>query len=398
MELPPEETQAVTNTDTQAVTDVPQKPDKPKTPMPRRKKLIIIISACAVFVAAAAITLTLILVEAANSAAYKQAVALMDTNDLQGAKEDFLKISGYKDSAAKATECQNKLDFDSADALLRSEDYAAARNIFAALGSYSGAPDKVNECDYNIAAGLLKGGEPEKAKSAFLALGDYSDSAKQAALCQNEIDYMAALKLIDEEDYEGALKAFIALKGYNDSNSRIGVCQRNIDYAKANKLLADGKFYDAYSGFKNLGAFKDSAERMAECIQTNPLPGEIYRNPDFAKKASTFMVKTSKDEYIRCIRIYSDTTLVSTIFLSGGKTISIKLPAGTYSVRYACGKNWFGPDGLFGDESDSFYCILIDSKGNTTTKFTRGRGWWWDLRNTVSISPAYVTVLNYKTF
>ncbi len=367
-----------------------------KTPMARRKKLILIISACAVAVIAAAVALTLILVEAANSAKYEQAVALMDSNDLLGAKDEFLTVGGYKDSSEKAKECQNRFDFNSADALLRSEDYAGARDIFAALGDYSNAPVKLNECDYNIAAALLKDGEPEKAKAAFLALGNYSDSAKQALQCQNEIDYLAATDDLSKGEYLHAFTVFTRIKDYRDSKYQAGVCTRNIDYDKAVQLLADGKFYDAYSEFKALGSFKDSVAKMDECIQENPLPGEIYRNPDFAKKASGFMLKSLKDEYIRCIRIYKENTLVSTIFVSNGKKISIKLPAGTYSIRYAIGVNWFGPEGLFGD--DGFYCELLDKNGKNTFKFSSSRGWWFDLRDVYTISAADATILDRSSF
>lgn len=355
---------------------LPAEPQTPaKTPMPRKKKMILIASACAVFAVVAAVALILIFTEAANSAKYERAVALMDACDLLQAKEEFLGISGYRDSADKAQECQNKYDFDSADTMLRMGDYAAARAAFAALGDYSNSHEKVNECDYDIALDLFKDGEPDKAKAAFLALGDYSDSAKQADICDKELDYIAAADKLTSGAYQAAYDAFNKIKDYRDAEYQAKVCKRYLDYAVAEQLLKDGKFYAAYKAFGALGTFEDSSTRMTECVQTTPIPGEIYRNPKYKKKSRALIIKSPKDEYIRCFKVYKGDVLISTILVSGGKKVTVKLPVGTYTIKFGVGKNWFGMDDLFGDEG--YYCVY-------DKKYAFGKYYWtFDLTGSV---------------
>ncbi len=335
--------------------------------MPRGKK-IMVISALVVLAVTAAFTVFSI--EKVFSLKYGHAVALMDSNNYLEAKAEFLNFSGYRDSSAKARECQNRYDFDTADALLGSGDYLSAKKIFAALVDFDGAPDKANECDYNIAADLFKNGEPEKAKAAFIALGDYSDSAVQAEKCQTELDYIAAVELFDKQDYTGALAAFESLKGYKESERKTFECNNHLDYAKAEKAYGEGNFYTAYLGFIKLRYFSDSADRAAACIQPNPASGQIYRNPSYSKKTCPLTLKTAKNMLPMFIKIYKGGTLISSVFIAPGKKVTVKLPAGTYIIKGADGENWFGPNEAFGD--DAYYGIVSE-------KYAMKSGWVYSI-------------------
>ncbi len=71
-------------------------------------------------------------------------------------------------------------DYKKAIALLDGGDYAAAREMFVALGDYEDSAAMITECDYRQARSLLASGAFESAREMFLALGDYKDSKKLA--------------------------------------------------------------------------------------------------------------------------------------------------------------------------------------------------------------------------
>jgi hypothetical protein len=39
------------------------------------------------------------------------------------------------------------------------------------------------------------------------------------------------------------------------------------------------------------------------------------------------------------------------VFVRGGTTVEIEVPLGTYQLKYASGKNWYGTTHLFGPET-----------------------------------------------
>ncbi len=68
-------------------------------------------------------------------------------------------------------------DYKKAAQLMADGDYAAASEMFKALGDYEDSADQAKECDYQIAKAAFNSREYEKAIELFTALGDYQDSA-----------------------------------------------------------------------------------------------------------------------------------------------------------------------------------------------------------------------------
>ena len=73
---------------------------------------------------------------------------------------------------------------------------------------------------------------------------------------------------------------------------------------------------------------------------------------------------TSVEHYF--IKVVDDLeeNIVKTIFIRSGNTIDTKMPLGSYIIKYATGKTWYGTEHLFGPET-------IYSKANKTFIFTR---------------------------
>jgi len=64
---------------------------------------------------------------------------------------------------------------------------------------------------------------------------------------------------------------------------------------------------------------------------------------------------------------------VLTIFVRGGETVKVKVPLGTYVVKYASGDMWYGYEQLFGEKtsySKASQRFTFDRFGNQTTGYT----------------------------
>lgn len=70
------------------------------------------------------------------------------------------------------------------------------------------------------------------------------------------------------------------------------------------------------------------------------------------KKIAPFKIKTSygSNYLVKLVSAYSQDTIM-TIFVKGGDTVTTKVPLGTYVVKYATGKEWYGYKHLFGKET-----------------------------------------------
>lgn len=66
--------------------------------------------------------------------------------------------------------------------------------------------------------------------------------------------------------------------------------------------------------------------------------------------------------FIKIVPAFAENT-VKTIFIRSGSTINTKMPLGSYKIKYATGKTWYGTEHLFGPET-------IYSKANKTFTFS----------------------------
>jgi curved DNA-binding protein CbpA len=67
------------------------------------------------------------------------------------------------------------------------------------------------------------------------------------------------------------------------------------------------------------------------------------------KAIAPFEIETNSyvNYYVKIVDYFTN-ELVQTIFIRSGKTIKVKVPLGTYTVKYATGSIWYGEDLLFG--------------------------------------------------
>lgn len=128
--------------------------------------------------------------------------------------------------------------------------------------------------DYKEACSLMESGDYAAAVEIFTALGDYKDSAAKISECETGIlenEYKSAVALMEEGKYSNAIDIFSSID-YKDSAAKIAECETAIAEQKYNEalaLMAEENYLEAGAIFKTLD-YSDSAEKYQECRATAP--------------------------------------------------------------------------------------------------------------------------------
>ncbi len=103
-------------------------------------------------------------------------------------------------------------------------------------------------------------------------------------------------------------------------------------------------------------------------MQTPPANGTVRRF-HYGTADSPLKVTTSYgvNYFVKIVNPYTGSTIVD-VYIVGGQSVEIDVPSGTYEIRYASGKNWYGHKYLFGPRTSY-------SKTNRYFTFSKGSGY-----------------------
>jgi tetratricopeptide (TPR) repeat protein len=399
--------QAVADHDTTVLISPPE--EKKKRPV-SKKILAVILSCSVVGFTAVVVIVMLITIHMGRVSDYENAVMLMEDGKHELALELFDELKGFRDAVELAVECRNYINYEEARRLFSIGEYSQAKLVFIALDDYKESAVLAVECqkhiDYNNAAEIMRSGDYEKARELFLSLGSFLNSASLVAECDNNLAYQEAVILMESGEYAQAvsiLEPLVELR-FPDSLELLEICNYYISYNEAIALMGMGKyedaqillnplasfdfedsltlfmeciyaqadaayteglFYAAYVLFRDIIGYKDSRSRAESCIQDNPPTGELFRNSDFSGRAVSVRVRTPRDQvHSTFVKVYTEDGIhVSSLFIRGGDSPTLRIPTGTYMFRAAYGENWFGEEEMFGDEGH-YETLIID---NATT-------------------------------
>ena len=303
-----------------------------------------------------------------NIKRYNQGADMIERGDYQGAYETFKELGNYEDSFTLAMYAQRGMGYTAAKELMERGDYDKAAETFDGLAGFKDSRELAAECRneqaYQKAVALFDAEDYAAAEEAFRELGDYSGAKDYAARCAHEQADIAYNEAIQAGDYAKALEVLDSGEGRWDNEAAMRTeCTNHLTYIEATQDLAAGRNYSALKKFQSLGTFLDSAERAKTCKVSKPANGEIYRNSKYSGKACTIAFKLPDNGGFYYFKIYSvnssgKETLASTMFGRAKKTVSVKLPAGSYVIKYAFGTGaWYGETEMFGE--DAVYEKLI---------------------------------------
>ena len=123
-----------------------------------------------------------------------------------------------------------------------------------------------------------------------------------------------------------------------------------------------------------------NAETKTETESAGPLPwpetGEIDRSRDLADSPVDVIFRVDQNaQQATFIRILQDgENPVSSVFIGGDQSALIHLPAGRYSVRYACGATgteWYGPEETI--RNGIFSSLIFGSNDEETVYLEEGQ-------------------------
>ena len=243
---------------------------------------------------------------ACSGSDYKSALAKTESGDWAGARDIFSALGSYKDAAAKVTEC----DYQIAGGYMADGKYDDAVKLYESLGGYLDSADLITKCNYQKAEALLKSGAYDDAIAVFESLGSYQDSADKITECK----YQKADGMMQSGAFDDAIAVFEALGSYQDSADRITECK----YQKALGLLDEADYEGAEELFTALGDYQDSAEKIETCRYQHAV--SLYDEGNYGEALDLFMtVPTyeSADHYCVLCYLQSDPDGFVDIFVDG---------------------------------------------------------------------------------
>ena len=260
---------------------------------------------------------------------YYQANRALEGNQYDAAKEQFLALGDYRDSADMARECDYRAalsalngctytslraawnGFDQledykdsesraqearyiyAEKLLAANNWEEAIALYEQVPSYSDARMKRNQAAYDWAADLMAKGEFAQAQEKFLSLGDYQNAASQAQECQ----YLLALNSL-QTDPAAAIELFRALDDYRDSPVRL----QSAYYAAGSQYYDEQDYDTAAEYFLAAGDYSDAFRRATQCLYTPAV--NAMNSGDYARAAEMFEkivgYQDAKERLARC--------------------------------------------------------------------------------------------------
>ncbi len=320
--------------------------------------------------------------ECRNAAAYTEGKALFEVGSYTEASEAFTRANGYKDAEALAEESLNAAAYTEGKALFESGSFADALEAFTRANGYQDAEALAEETRRAIAyengKSLFDEGSYAEAVAELEQAGDYKDTQTLILQCRVLMTGQEIADAMSQKDYAGALKLLDSQygKSVDSHDALVKECKNWIKYGEAEEALSKGMNYTAYKAFKALGSFEDARDRAAGCIVPTPSTGETYRNPSYKSAGCSLKIvpntASGTNTYFKVYKVEGEKEiLVSCVFIRGGATATIKLPAGTYVLKTSNSTgSWYGATEMFGD--DGVYQRLRVNAGSDRFKLNRG--------------------------
>lgn len=349
---------------------------------------------------------------------YQKVDGLIETEDFDGAitiltevEEFYGSDSKGREAKALKTECETVKE---AFAQKDQKNYFEAKGKFNSLTKFKEKyASQVNLCDAHLAEtnrawmivianiyGIQTGDlelqfitSPKTDDDKFISSA-YNDGTtdydkinsivkpaddEQKALVESAIKglkYDNAFKLMEEKKYEEALAIFNELGDFLDASTQAGVAKGKIDelnkkYEEAQKYFDNGEFYKAKAAWTEISFWKDSADKASKCVQTMPENGSMKKG-----SGNITMNINAPAKINALLRVYnSSNEVVAQVFIAAGKSSSIKLNAGTYTIKVAYGTEWYGETDLFGAKG-----AYLQLKNGTSDSFTLKKNYKYTLK------------------
>ena len=213
----------------------------------------------------------------------------------------------------------------------------------------------------------------DKIKSVVKPADDEQKALLEAAI--KGLKYDNAFQLMENLKFEEAMAIFSELGDFLDSKTQYDVAKGKLDeynkkYEDAQALYDNGEYYKAMVAWNAISEWKDSAEKAKSCKQPMPESGSMK------KGSGSISMKINAPSSINALmRVYNSSgEVVAQVFIAAGKNATIKLGAGTYTIKVAYGSEWYGEKDLFGAKG-----AYLQLKNGTSESFTLKKNYSYTL-------------------
>lgn len=169
--------------------------------------------------------------------AYARAEREMREKRYDAAREIFLELGDYRDSAELADACL----YEPALQMIEAGDYDGAIETLSRIPDYLDSRELIRKSWYLKGYTLENEGKSEEARQAYLTAGDYEDAADRA----RAIRWAQAEALLADRNYLGALEIYRELDGDGNAREKLIFCATEAaraaykvrDYERAAEIL-----------------------------------------------------------------------------------------------------------------------------------------------------------------
>lgn len=176
----------------------------------------------------------------------------------------------------------------------------------------------------------------------------------------------------------------------NLPNATCGKCGNSLSVPKRKTFYGFGKG-KAFLGFRNVLiilciAYVVIVSQIKTKNSVNPYQNKefsassvqidtgIIRKPTGKKGVAPLRIKVAlgNDFFIKVVDLRTNNE-VQAMYIKGGKSINTKVPIGTYVIKYAVGKVWYGEQLRFGPKTRYFKTdknFIFDRQGNEIRGYT----------------------------
>ena len=202
----------------------------------------------------------------------RRAEILLEKGDIDGAEALLGTLpEDTEGRESLLTECA----YARAEKAVKEKRYAAAREIFLELGDYRDSAERADACLYESALQMIESGEYDEAIGTLSRIPEYQDSRELI----RKSWYLKGFTLENGGDPEGARQAYLTAGDYEDAADRA----RAIRWAQVEALLADRNYEEALAVYRELDGDGNAREKLIFCA--TELARAAYKVRDYERAA-----------------------------------------------------------------------------------------------------------------
>ena len=238
-----------------------------------------------------------------------------------------------------------------------------------------------------------------EAVRAWSAAGETLDQAEQTLReLHDQADAAEVKKLVDAKSYDEAIalaEKYLAGRDPEEVRALVDLCV-SAYVGKANAHIKAGEYEFAWIALSfcrdtydaDTAAFKKAEQALNKAI-AEPKNGQVFTGKAKGGYCTLTIKAGDAPVFVKVVSDKDPKTLL-TMYVQTNKSATVHVKNGKYSLRYACGDKWFGPNDLFGEDTRYY-------SADTTLDFTTSRSGGYIYYQTYTITLYSVPGGNMST-